>query len=65
MRQVGHLLQRSKQEDDTGGRNVEESDSRDIFEVAGLGNRMLSVSGVKEVKEITPRFLVWPTGNIV
>lgn len=51
--QVGHFLQWSKQGDDTGSKNEEESDLKDIFEIAALGNRVLSMPGVKEVKDDT------------
>lgn len=53
MSQVGRFLQWSKQGDDTGSKNEEESDLKDIFEIAALGNTVLSMPGVKEVKDDT------------
>lgn len=48
MRQVGYFLQWSNQENGTGSRNNEKPDLRDIFKVARLGNKVLSMSEVKQ-----------------
>lgn len=43
-RRAGHLLQWSKQEDDTDGRTEEASDLRDIFEAA-VSKNAISIRG--------------------